>query len=41
VRSHPTAAELYGKLLEQHPNVSLKTVYDILDSLVVAGSRRA
>jgi Fe2+ or Zn2+ uptake regulation protein len=37
LRTHPTAAELYGKLLGQHPNVSLKTVYDILDSLVVAG----
>jgi Fe2+ or Zn2+ uptake regulation protein len=36
-RSHPTAAELYGNLLEAHPNVSLKTVYDILDSLVSAG----
>ena len=36
-RSHPTAAELHRNLLEGHPNVSLKTVYDILDSLVSAG----
>ena len=35
-RSHPTAAELHRGLLTQHPNVSLKTVYDILDSLVAA-----
>ena len=36
-RSHPTAAELYANLLREHPNVSLKTVYDILDSLVSTG----
>jgi len=35
-RNHPTAAELHRGLLAQHPNVSLKTVYDVLDSLVAA-----
>jgi Fe2+ or Zn2+ uptake regulation protein len=34
--SHPTAAELHRTLLNRHPNLSLKTVYDILDSLVSA-----
>ena len=34
--SHPTAAELYRILLDQNPNLSLKTVYDVLDSLVSA-----
>jgi len=33
---HPTAAALHRSLLRQHPNVSLKTVYEILDSLVSA-----
>jgi Fe2+ or Zn2+ uptake regulation protein len=36
-RSHPTAADLHRKLLEQHPNLSLKTVYDVLESLVGIG----
>lgn len=35
-RNHPTAAELYRRLLKQQPNLSLKTVYDALDSLVSA-----
>lgn len=35
-RTHPTAAELHRALLEEQPNVSLKTVYDVLDSLVAA-----
>jgi Fe2+ or Zn2+ uptake regulation protein len=35
-RSHPTAAELHRSLLAEQPNVSLKTVYDVLDSLVTA-----
>jgi Fe2+ or Zn2+ uptake regulation protein len=35
-RSHPTAAELHRSLVAQQPNVSLKTVYDVLDSLVSA-----
>jgi Fur family peroxide stress response transcriptional regulator len=35
-RSHPTAAELHRSLIAEQPNVSLKTVYDVLDSLVSA-----
>ena len=35
-RSHPTAAELHRSLVAEHPNLSLKTVYDVLDSLVSA-----
>jgi len=35
-RVHPTAAELHRSLLAEQPNLSLKTVYDILDSLVSA-----
>jgi Fe2+ or Zn2+ uptake regulation protein len=35
-RSHPTAAELHRSLVAEQPNVSLKTVYDVLDSLVTA-----
>lgn len=35
-RSHPTAASLHRSLLVEHPNVSLKTVYEILDSLIAA-----
>lgn len=37
VRSHPTASELHRRLLVRQPNLSLKTVYDALDSLVGAG----
>jgi Fe2+ or Zn2+ uptake regulation protein len=36
-RNHPTAAELHRRLLQQQPKLSLKTVYDTLDSLVSAG----
>ena len=36
-RAHPTAAELHRALCRQQPNVSLKTVYDVLDSFVTAG----
>jgi Fe2+ or Zn2+ uptake regulation protein len=35
-RSHPTAAELHRSLVGDQPNVSLKTVYEVLDSLVSA-----
>ena len=35
-RVHPTAAELHRSLLAEQPSLSLKTVYDILDSLVSA-----
>jgi Fe2+ or Zn2+ uptake regulation protein len=34
---HPTANEIHDRLLRRHPNVSLKTVYDILGALVEAG----
>jgi Fe2+ or Zn2+ uptake regulation protein len=33
---HPTAAELHRQLLEDQPNMSLKTVYEALDTLVGA-----
>jgi Fur family ferric uptake transcriptional regulator len=36
-RTHPTAAELHRLVLKQHPNISLKTVYEALDSLVSVG----
>ena len=36
-RDHPTAASLHRQLRRQHPNISLKTVYDALDSLVGTG----
>ena len=36
-RSHPTAAELHRSLLGEQPNLSLKTVYETLDSLVASG----
>jgi Fe2+ or Zn2+ uptake regulation protein len=34
---HPTALEIHERLLRQQPNVSQKTVYEILDALVEAG----
>lgn len=37
LKNHPTAANLHRRLLKQHPNLSLKTVYDVLDSLVSSG----
>jgi Fe2+ or Zn2+ uptake regulation protein len=36
-RSHPTAAELHRGLLGDQPKLSLKTVYETLDSLVASG----
>lgn len=36
-RGHPTAAELHRQLRKQQPNLSLKTVYEALDSLVNVG----
>jgi Fe2+ or Zn2+ uptake regulation protein len=33
---HPTAPEVHRRLLRRHPNLSLKTVYEILDALVDA-----
>src|SRR5262245_55463864 len=35
-QAHPTAAMLHRSLLGQHPNLSLKTVYEVLDSLISA-----
>lgn len=34
---HPTANDIYREVSKQHPNVSLKTVYDVLETLVRAG----
>jgi len=34
---HPTANEIYRKVLEELPGISLKTVYDVLEALVAAG----
>ena len=36
-RNHPRAADLHRLLVEQQPKVSLKTVYEALDSLVGRG----
>ena len=36
-RGHPTALEVHRRLLRQQPNLSQKTVYEILDALVAAG----
>jgi Fur family peroxide stress response transcriptional regulator len=36
-RGHPTAFEVHARLVRQHPNLSQKTVYEILDALVEAG----
>jgi len=36
-KGHPTAAEVHQRVVEELPRVSLKTVYDALDSLVGAG----
>jgi Fe2+ or Zn2+ uptake regulation protein len=35
-RSHPTALEVHRELRKQQPQVSQKTVYEILDALVAA-----
>lgn len=37
LKSHPTTAELHAELLPEHGNLSQKTVYEILDTLVRAG----
>ena len=34
---HPTALDVHRRLLRQHPTLSQKTVYEILDALVDAG----
>ena len=34
---HPTAAEVHRSVRREQPNVSLKTIYESLDSLVGAG----
>jgi Fur family ferric uptake transcriptional regulator len=34
---HPTALAIHRRLLRQHPTLSQKTVYEILDALVDAG----
>ena len=36
-RNHPSAADIHHQLLRKQPNLSLKTVYDVLDALVNAG----
>jgi Fur family transcriptional regulator, peroxide stress response regulator len=36
-RGHPTAVRVHHALVRQHPNLSQKTVYEILDALVTAG----
>jgi Fur family ferric uptake transcriptional regulator/Fur family peroxide stress response transcriptional regulator len=35
--THPTAIDLYRQVLQEHPHISRKTVYEALDSLVAAG----
>jgi Fe2+ or Zn2+ uptake regulation protein len=37
LHSHPTAIELHERLLAEHPSLSQKTVYEVLDALVAAG----
>jgi Fe2+ or Zn2+ uptake regulation protein len=34
---HPTAFEVHRRLARRHPNLSQKTVYEVLDALVDAG----
>jgi Fe2+ or Zn2+ uptake regulation protein len=34
---HPTALDIHRRLLRQHPSLSQKTVYEVLDALVGAG----
>jgi Fe2+ or Zn2+ uptake regulation protein len=34
---HPTAFEVHRRLVRRHPNLSQKTVYEVLDALVDAG----
>ncbi len=33
-RGHPSAIDVHGRLVSRHPNLSQKTVYEILDTLV-------
>jgi Fe2+ or Zn2+ uptake regulation protein len=35
--THPTVIDLHRHVLREHPNISRKTVYEVLDSLVGAG----
>ncbi len=37
IGGHSTAVEIHDRLLRRHPNVSQKTVYEILGALVEAG----
>ena len=37
LQGHPSAAELHVRLRAEHPNLSQKTVYEILDNLVSVG----
>jgi Fe2+ or Zn2+ uptake regulation protein len=34
---HPSALDVHRRLLRHHPNLSQKTVYEVLDALVEAG----
>ena len=34
---HPTAIDLHQQVLKKHPNISRKTVYEVLDSLMHVG----
>jgi Fur family peroxide stress response transcriptional regulator len=36
-RGHPTAVQVHHALVRRHPNLSQKTVYEILDAFVTAG----
>jgi Fur family peroxide stress response transcriptional regulator len=36
-RCHPTVAQVHESLLQEQPRLSLKTVYDTLESLVACG----
>ena len=37
---HPTATQVYRRVVAHHPNVSQKTVYEVLDALVGVGLAR-
>ena len=39
-RGHPTALDVHARLVTRQPNLSQKTVYEILDALVEAGLAR-
>jgi len=36
-KSHPTVAELHARLLDEHPSLSQKTVYEIVNAFANAG----